>query len=170
MDGCALMPELKKIVRFMDTDIDGDLQIGRALRKISGIGFVFSRISCMKAGIDEKSKTGALSSEELKRLQENIVNPSVPSFLLNRRKDLDTGNDIHVTRINLELKRRDDINLMKRIKAYKGIRHELGLPVRGQRTRSSFRTNITVGVSKKAVKEAKAVKPAAKPGAKPAAK
>ncbi|HDD46536.1 MAG TPA: 30S ribosomal protein S13, partial [Candidatus Aenigmarchaeota archaeon] len=42
-----------------------------------------------------------------------------------------------------------DINFMKKIKTYKGIRHALGLPVRGQRTRSSFRKGRTIGVKRK---------------------
>jgi small subunit ribosomal protein S13 len=42
-----------------------------------------------------------------------------------------------------------DINELKRIKCYRGIRHAAKLPVRGQRTRGSFRTGKTVGVSRK---------------------
>jgi small subunit ribosomal protein S13 len=35
---------------------------------------------------------------------------------------------------------------MKRIKSYKGVRHHLGLKVRGQRTRSTGRHGLVVGV------------------------
>ncbi len=45
---------------------------------------------------------------------------------------------------------------MRKIRCYKGIRHETGQPVRGQRTRSSFRTQKTVGVVKKKAQPAKA--------------
>ncbi|MBS3054635.1 MAG: 30S ribosomal protein S13 [Candidatus Aenigmarchaeota archaeon] len=154
------MSELRKIVRFMDTDIDGTLKTGKALRRIKGVGFTFSRISCMKAGISEDRKIGELSADELKTLQNAIASPAVPAFLLNRRKDMETGNDVHLTKIALDFAKREDINLLKRIKSYKGLRHELGQPVRGQRTRSSFRTNTSVGVSKKAVKEKSAPKKA----------
>ncbi len=44
---------------------------------------------------------------------------------------------------------RDDINLMKMIRCYKGIRHEQGQKVRGQRTRSNGRTGMTMGVIRK---------------------
>ena len=63
---------------------------------------------------------------------------------------------------------KSDIDSMKKMRCYKGIRHELGQPVRGQRTRSSFRTGGIVGVvKKKQVPGAAPVAPAA--GAKPAA-
>ena len=44
---------------------------------------------------------------------------------------------------------RDEINILKKIRSYRGIRHERGLPVRGQRTRANSRTGLTLGVSKK---------------------
>jgi len=47
--------------------------------------------------------------------------------------------------------RDDDINMMRKIRCYKGIRHETGQKVRGQRTKSTGRTGSTVGVSKKKV-------------------
>ena len=45
----------------------------------------------------------------------------------------------------------NDIKMLKKIKSYKGIRHSLGLPVRGQRTRSNFRKNKgkVMGVKRK---------------------
>jgi small subunit ribosomal protein S13 len=43
---------------------------------------------------------------------------------------------------------KSDIDLMKEIKCWRGIRHMLGLKVRGQRTRTTGRTGITVGVKK----------------------
>ena len=53
---------------------------------------------------------------------------------------------------NLKLRREFDIRLMKKIKSYKGMRHAIAQPVRGQRTKSHFRTGSTVGVMKKAAK------------------
>ena len=54
--------------------------------------------------------------------------------------------------IALETAKKFDIQRMVDLKTYKGIRHMLGLPVRGQRTRSSFRKGRVVGVVRKAVK------------------
>ncbi|HOW33966.1 MAG TPA: 30S ribosomal protein S13, partial [Methanoregulaceae archaeon] len=45
--------------------------------------------------------------------------------------------------------RDEDINLLRKIRCYRGIRHETGQKVRGQRTKSTGRTGLTVGVKKK---------------------
>ena len=139
----------KKIVRLLSTDIDGDMNVMTALRKIKGIGFMFSNAVCLKSGIKAERKISELSSDELKKLETVIKSADFPSWMLNRRKDIKTGKDMHLTGSEIDIKKREDINLVRRIRAYRGIRHELGLPVRGQRTRSSFRTNKTVGVSRK---------------------
>ena len=55
--------------------------------------------------------------------------------------------------VSLKLRKEFDLKRLKKIKSYKGIRHSLGLPVRGQRTRSNARTKRgkrkTVGALKK---------------------
>ena len=145
--------ETRKIVRFLATDISGDLAVGRALRRIPGISFMSANAILEKTGVDGKKKIGAMGGEEIKKLEAFVKSlgkgGELPAWLLNRRKDLDSGSDIHVYGSELSLRKMEDINLVKRMRAYKGIRHEFGLPVRGQRTRSSFRTQKTVGVAKK---------------------
>lgn len=148
--------EGKRIVRVMSTDIDGSLSLERALRKIKGIDFMFARSVCLAMNFDRKKRIGTMSDSELKMLEDFIRQPKLPSWMLNRRKDPETGGDNHLTMSQLDLKRKEDINLMKRMRSYKGIRHELGQPVRGQRTRSTFRVNKTVGVMKKKSTPAKA--------------
>lgn len=44
---------------------------------------------------------------------------------------------------------KEDIEREKRIKSWRGVRHALGLKVRGQRTRTTGRLGVTVGVRKK---------------------
>jgi len=73
----------------------------------------------------------------------------MPVWMLNRRNDTYTGENRHLTGTDLILSNKEDINLMKKIRSYKGIRHERGLRVRGQRTRSTGRTGAIVGVSRK---------------------
>ncbi len=153
--------DIRRIVRVLATDVDGNLAVWRALRKVKGVGFVFSRAVCTATGIDRNKKIGALADSDLKDLERFITQPQLPSWMLNRRKDMETGKDIHLTMAELSLKKRDDINMMKKVHSYKGVRHELGQPVRGQRTRSSFRTSKSVGVSKKRVQQA--AKAVAKP-------
>ena len=151
---------LRRIVRVMTTDIDGSLSVERALRKVKGISFMFSKSVCTVIGVDPRRKLGSLNDAEVKMIEAFIKKPQLPRWMLNRRKDPETGEDTHITMAELDLRKRDDINLMRRIRAYKGIRHELGQPVRGQRTRSSFRTQKTVGVSRKKILQA--AKPAPK--------
>jgi len=72
------------------------------------------------------------------------------SFLKNRRSDFKTGEESHIIGSELDMKKDFDIRRLKKIRAYRGIRHAAGLPVRGQRTRSHFRKKgQAVGVKRK---------------------
>lgn len=105
--------------------------------------------------LSEQHAASTPHSDSQKTSPTSDSSSSFPSWLLNRRKDVETGENSHLSGVALDLKKREDINRLRKIKSYKGFRHELGLPVRGQRTRSSFRRNKTVGVSKKKAMEAK---------------
>ena len=53
---------------------------------------------------------------------------------------------------DLSFAEENDIKMMKKIRSYRGVRHGMGLPVRGQRTKSNFRKNkgkVSLGVIKK---------------------
>lgn len=50
---------------------------------------------------------------------------------------------------NLETKLREDLEILKKIRAHRGLRHYWGLRVRGQHTKTTGRRGRTVGVSKK---------------------
>lgn len=148
--------DFKYFVRIVNTDLDGNKSIGNALRKIKGVGFMFSNMLCSLAGVDKMSKTGYLKDEEIKKLDEvlkNISNYNVPSWMLNRRKNYEDGKDYHIITGNLSFAEENDIKRMKKIRSYRGVRHGIGLPVRGQRTKSNFRRNkgkVSLGVVKKA--------------------
>ena len=58
---------------------------------------------------------------------------------MNRRKDIESGETKHLIGSELELQKEFDIKRLKKIRSYRGLRHALGQPVRGQRTRSHFR-------------------------------
>lgn len=112
---------------------------------------------------------GSLSDEQLKKLEDVMKNPGsygIPYHMLNRRGDPQTGQNKHLISSELNFAIKSDIDAMKKMRSYKGIRHELGLPVRGQRTRSSFRTGGIVGVVKK--KQVPGAAPTAPGGAAPA--
>ena len=154
--------QFKHIVRIASTDLDGNRRIADAIRKIKGVGFSFASAVCQLAQIDGTKKAGFLLPEELKRIDDVIlnVNKLVPTWMLNRRKDLEDGTDKHLIGANLTFAQESDVRFMKQIRSYKGMRHAIGAPVRGQRTRSNFRKNKgkVIGVIKK--KEAAAAAPA----------
>lgn len=147
--------EIKAIVRVFGTDLDGEKPLIRALKGIKGISHAMSKAVCFASGFDPKTKLGSLSETDIKKIEEIIKNPTnygIPSYLLNRRKDIETGKDVHLAGADLEVVRKFDIQREINIGSYRGVRHMLGLPVRGQRTRSSFRKGRAVGVVRKAVK------------------
>ena len=109
---------------------------------------MFSNAICNVLDPDKRRKIGSLTENELKAIETLIANPvKFPKWLLNRRKDYDTGEDIHLTSSRLKLRKEFDIKRMRKIKSYKGVRHAVGLPVRGQRTKSNFRKNKKPSVS-----------------------
>ena len=146
--------ELKYFVRIANTDLDGNKSIKHALMKIKGIGFMFSNAILHTAGIEKTKKAGYLSDDDVAKIDDIIKDPSkfkIPAWLFNRRKDPEENIDKHLNGSNLAFVQDNDIKMMKKMKSYKGIRHSLGLPVRGQRTRSNFRKNKgnVLGVKKK---------------------
>jgi len=147
--------DFKYFVRVANTDLDGNKAIVRALIKIKGVGFRFANVVCSLANIEKDKKTGYISDEEVKKMDEIIKNPlkfNVPSWMFNRRRDFDDGKDKHLITADLIFSQENDIKVMKKIKCYKGVRHAAGLTVRGQKTKSNFRKNkgkVSLGVKKK---------------------
>ena len=115
---------------------------------------------CKNLGFDKNKKIGSLSKEEIEKINSFVKKPNVPEYLLNRRKDFETGENKQMVGNDLELQKEFDIGRLKKIKSYRGQRHVLGLPMRGQRTRSHFRKNKKkgVGIKNKGKKEEKTVK------------
>jgi small subunit ribosomal protein S13 len=144
-------PDFKYIVRLSNTDVDGEKNVVYGLTSIKGIGVHMATLIADETGIDRYIKMGYLTDAQIEKLQEIIdnVNKNAPGWMLNHRKDYDTGDDIHLIGSDIDMRLRDEINILKKIRSYRGIRHERGLPVRGQRTRANSRTGLTLGVSKK---------------------
>src|SRR5713101_3039229 len=128
--------EYRFIVRFIGTDLDGSKKVVYGLSKLRGVGPNFAHAVVKAARVNPDSRIGSLSEGEMSRLEDAIKDPAkhgIPSRMFNRRKDID---------------------LMKDIRSWKGIRHSLGLKVRGQRTRTTGRSGKAVGVKKKVLMEA----------------
>ena len=151
------MENVKAIIRIAHVDIFGNKTIYNGLRKIKGVNFMFCNAICNHLNFDKNRQIGTLNEDEIKKIQDLIENPDkLPTWLLNRRKDYEIGKNLHLTGADLTLSREVDIKRLKRTKSYRGLRHAIGQPVRGQRTRSHFRTGVSVGVQRKAAKIAQA--------------
>lgn len=140
------------IVRIGNKDLDGEQSVKLALSDLKGIGVRLAEIISRKLGIDPRTKIGALGEdniENLKRYVESKEYEGLPAWLLNHRNEIVTGKNLNLVSNDLEIQLQDDINYMKKIKSYKGIRHETGHKVRGQRTRSNGRKGLAVGVIRK---------------------
>jgi len=129
------------LIRVLGKDIRGDAKVGSALTKINGISWSVANAICKILELDRKEKIQDVSKERITDIEEFIKNPNVPSFLKNRQNDLETGDDKHISGADLKLRREFDIKRLKKIRSYKGIRHNANLPVRGQRTKGNFRRN-----------------------------
>jgi small subunit ribosomal protein S13 len=142
--------EFKHLVRIAGKDIKGEKNVVHGLSLIKGIGPRTAMIVCSMAGVSRNKKTGHLTDKNIEDITKAINGlEETPAWLLNRQRDYDGGKNRQLIGPDLLLSLREDLNRMKKTRSYKGIRHESGLPVRGQRTRSTFRGNVTVGVSRK---------------------
>ncbi len=143
--------EIKYIVRIAQTDLDGRKAAQYALTGLRGIGIRTARILTRSAGVDPTSTMGYLNDEQIEGLRESVAHftSNIPPWMFNRKKSYVTGQDEHLLGPQLELALREDLNRMKKTRSYRGIRHERGHKVRGQRTKSTGRRGATVGVQRK---------------------
>jgi len=142
--------ETEMLIRIFGYDIKGSKKVFIGLTEIKGISWAISNALCKILKIPEAKKIGELSKAEISTIETTLKKLAVPDFLKNRRNDVETGETFHLYGTDLDMKRDFDIKRLREIKSYRGIRHALKLPVRGQRTRSHFRTKSAAsGVRKK---------------------
>jgi small subunit ribosomal protein S13 len=143
--------EIKYFVRVSNTDLDGTKKVIVALTGIKGVGRHTAGVIARLANVNEKDIMGKLDDAHVDRLREAVENYGtiVPAWMVNRPKDVYTGENKHLFGADVIMARDEDINLMRKIRCYRGIRHETGQKVRGQRTKSTGRTGSTVGVRRK---------------------
>ena len=121
------------------------------LTQIRGVGYMFANTILNLLKINPNQRIGYLSPEQIKSIESVIKNPSAsnfPSWFLNRRKDVETGEDKHLITSDIAFTVRNDIEREKTSGSWRGIRHMFGLKVRGQRTRCTGRKGGAVGVAK----------------------
>ncbi|RMY13868.1 hypothetical protein D0868_01774 [Hortaea werneckii] len=132
--------------------VDGKQKIMYALTRVKGVGRRYSNLVCKKADVDLNKRAGELTSEELERIVTIIQNPTqykIPTWFLNRQRDIVDGKDGHTLANGVDSKLREDLERLKKIRAHRGLRHYWGLRVRGQHSKTTGRRGRTVGVSKK---------------------
>ncbi len=108
------------MIRIVGIDLPEYKKIRYALRSIFGIGDVRSRNILTEAHVDEHKRTRDLTTDEVNRIQRVI--------------------DRYQTEGNLRREINDNIDRLKRTRAYRGLRHIAHLPARGQRTRTNSRS------------------------------
>lgn len=122
------------MARIAGVDLPKEKRIEIALTYIFGIGRTTSNEIINKAKIDPDKKVFDLDAQEVNVLRKVIENDYKVEGDLNREIAM-------------------NINRLKEIKCYKGIRHRKGLPLNGQRTKTNARTRKgpkrTVGRKKK---------------------
>jgi small subunit ribosomal protein S13 len=147
--------DIQYFVRIGQTDLDGTKSVERALTDMNGIGRRVARIIADKADVDRRELLGSLDQDDIDEIVDLVEGYAgeVPAWLTNHQSDFFDGDTTHEIGNDLEMTRRQDVNRMKMIDSYKGVRHKRGQKVRGQRTKSTGRTEGTIGVNVEAIKE-----------------
>ena len=147
--------DLRYFVRIGQTDLDGTKSVERSLTDLKGIGQRTARIVADHVGVDRTATFGALDDDVIDEIVDVVesLDEHAPEWMTNRQKDFYTGETDHVIGSQLSQQRTQDINRMKMIDSYKGVRHKRGQKVRGQRTKSTGRTEGTVGVNVEEIRE-----------------
>jgi len=129
--------------RIAGQDLPDHKKVPYALRYIFGVGPKIADEIVAKTKINPDKRANELSSEEINKIQAALDQVMIEGDL---RREIN-----------------DNISRLKRIHAYRGLRHIAGLPARGQRTRSNARTKRgakkTIGaLSKEAAAKAEEAK------------
>ncbi|HLB51662.1 30S ribosomal protein S13 [candidate division WWE3 bacterium RIFCSPHIGHO2_12_FULL_38_15] len=123
------------MARIAGVDIPNEKRIETALTYVYGIGPTLSKRILSEAGISLDTRVKDLTESDIASIRSKITEMSIP--------------------VEGELRRvvSQNIRRLQEIGSYRGLRHKLGLPTRGQRTRSNARTRKgkrkTVGGMKK---------------------
>lgn len=147
--------EFRHIIRFYGTDLEGSKKLEYGLTKIKGVNIHFSNAIIKTANLNPDKRIGNLTDLEIKKIEDVLKDPEkygIPKWLFNRRKDMETGKNLHFISSELTLRTMSDIGGMRELRSWKGTRHSLGLKVRGQRTKTTGRRKRTVRIRKRRIR------------------
>lgn len=151
--------EFRPIVRLAGRDLNGYKRVAYALRDIRGINVNLANAVASQLKIDSKTRLGQLTEAQVAELEKAVKDPralGLPVWMFNRRKDVESGEDRHLLESDWIFFVKNDVDREKVLGSWRGVRHSLGLKVRGQSTRTTGRKGATVGVRKAAVQAAAA--------------
>jgi len=109
------------VPRLIGVDIPGRKHIVVALTYIFGVGPKTAQDICQETGIDPQKRADDLSDDELSSIAGYVDRSLVVEGALRRQVA-------------------QNMSRLREIDCYRGLRHRLGLPVRGQRTQTNART------------------------------
>jgi len=130
------------ILRIMNTNVDGTNKVMFAMTCIKGIGRRFSNIVCKKADVDMRKRAGEMTQEEIERIITIVQNPrqfKIPDWFLNRQRDIKNGKTHQIFANGLDFTIREDLDMMRKMRMHRGLRHYWGCRVRGQHTKTTGR-------------------------------
>lgn len=134
------------MARISGVELPENAKVDWALTRIKGVGWSTSEKVLKEAGVSADKRVRDLSIEEISAIS--------------------TALEKYPTEGDLVRSVRENIQRLREIGSYRGLRHAKGLPVRGQRTRSNARTKRgkrkTVGSFRKEVLAAKSAEAAPK--------
>jgi small subunit ribosomal protein S13 len=143
--------EYNHIVRLAGHDIEGQEILLQGIAKVKGVGLRMAKTIIKQLEFEPSRRLGYLTPEEISSIEAIIKDPvaeNLPEWYVNRPRDRMSGRMLHLIGSDLDFAHRNDIDRLKRIKSWRGIRHSLGLKVRGQHTRTTGRGGAAVGVSR----------------------
>ncbi|HWP78487.1 MAG TPA: 30S ribosomal protein S13 [Candidatus Nitrosotenuis sp.] len=143
--------DYRHIVRIVGKDIPGDKKLSVGLTHIKGVGHNFANALISRLGLNPNSNIGFLTETQVVEIEKALKDPAAlnfPGWIFNRRKDVETGNTVHLITSDIAFTVRNDIEREKLSNSWRGFRHTYGLKVRGQRTRTTGRKGASVGVRK----------------------
>jgi small subunit ribosomal protein S13 len=146
--------EFRHLVRIAGRDLDGTKKLIVAVSDLRGVGYNFASVVTSRLGLDPRARLGTLSEDQVKEVETAILSAAkstLPKWYYNRKGDPDTGETKQLLGSDLDFVIKGDIDDERNIQSWKGVRHGLGLKVRGQRTRTTGRKGRTVGVRKAAL-------------------
>lgn len=121
------------MIRIAGVDLPDEWKIDFALTRIKGIGWSLSRKILKEVGVENTKRIKDLTQAEISKISGEVEKYPVEGELLRQVKE--------------------NIQRLRLIGSYRGMRHQRNLPVRGQRTRSNARTKRgarkTVGAFRK---------------------